>query len=162
MTNPAPGPYATADDRLAVSSPSQTATIASNGISLPRIVLIDVKSERRAVMRSIVDLALGAGTVVAEANDVGEALNAISGKAANTVLVEMDMPDDLGLAIISSLRAEHPSLTIVVCTFRGDPPIRRRAELAGADKYLVKPVSVPQIRSISGLIQNRGGSGPAS
>jgi DNA-binding NarL/FixJ family response regulator len=108
-------------------------------------------------MRTIVDLALGDGSVVAQAHDRTGALQEIESKSANAVVLEMGLPDGQGGEIIASLRAAHPNLVIMVCTFVDDAASHRQAELAGADIYLVKPVSMRQIRTITGLIADRSG-----
>jgi len=112
-----------------------------------RVVLIDVRSERRALMRRVLDLAAGDGTVVAEVTDASEALRAIADSDADVAVVEIQLPVDEGLAIIATLRAVHPTLVIVVCTFHHDAATQRQAAEAGADDYLVKPVSARQLRA---------------
>ena len=98
-------------------------------------------------MRRVVDAALGSGTVVAEASRTSDALVAIDRHRADVVVLELE-PVAEGIAGIVELRASHPSLIIVVCTFRADPPTRLQALSAGADDYLVKPVSVRDLRAV--------------
>jgi DNA-binding response OmpR family regulator len=112
----------------------------------PRAVLVDVRSDRRALMRKIVDVALGTGTVVAEVVNVGEALIAVGRHGADAVVLELRTPLVEWLAEIAQLRATNPSLVIVVCTFEADLATRFRACDAGADAYLVKPVGARDLR----------------
>jgi DNA-binding NarL/FixJ family response regulator len=60
------------------------------------------------------------------------------------------MPLAAGLELIADLRAAHPSLAIVVCTFHADRTTQLHARSAGADAYLVKPVSARDMRSALG------------
>jgi DNA-binding NarL/FixJ family response regulator len=113
-------------------------------------VLIDVRQERRGVMRNMLELTLGSGTVVAESATAAEASVAVDTCSANAVVIEVQLPVEDGLATIAALREAHPSLAIVVCTFRGDRDTQQKAERAGADAYLVKPVSARQFRSALG------------
>jgi CheY-like chemotaxis protein len=113
----------------------------------PRIVLVDVRSERRAVMRTMIDAALSPGTVVLEVASVPEALAAIEPYFADAVVIEVQIPLIAGLAGIADLRAAYPALTIVVCTFHADRVSQVQATDAGADAYLVKPVSARDLRS---------------
>ncbi len=106
-------------------------------------------------MRSMVDLALGAGSVVAEVSSGPEALSAIATRSANTVVLETGTAQSEAATIVSSLRAAHPNLVIVVCSFRNDAVSRREAALAGADAYMVKPADVAELRSINGLVRDR-------
>jgi DNA-binding NarL/FixJ family response regulator len=113
-----------------------------------RVVLIDVNIGRRAVMRTIVDLALGDGTVVALAATASEALAAVDRNVANVAVAEIQLPVSEGLAVIARLRDAHPNLVIVVCTFQGDKATRQHASDAGSDAYLLKPVSTRQLREV--------------
>jgi DNA-binding response OmpR family regulator len=112
-----------------------------------RAVLVDERSERRALTRRVVDLALGTGTVVAEVMTVAEALIAVGRHSADVVVLELRTPLIEWLAGIAELRATDPTLAIVVCTFRADLATRFQACDAGADSYLVKPVSARDLRS---------------
>lgn len=104
------------------------------------VVLVDVRPERRGPMLSVVKAAIGAGTV-AQVGTIAEALLAVDRNGAYAAVVDTDE------AVIAGLRAGHPALVIVVCTFRGDRAARRQAEEAGADAYLVKPVSTRELRT---------------
>ena len=112
-----------------------------------RAVLVDARPERRALMRRVVDVALGAGTVAAEVGSARDALLAIEHHHPDAVILELQ-PLDEGIATIAQLRAEYPSIVIVVCTFHADRATRLRALSAGADDYLVKPVSVGDLRAV--------------
>jgi DNA-binding NarL/FixJ family response regulator len=121
-----------------------------------RIVLVDGKSERRAVMRSIVVLALGSESVVGLAANRTEAVEAVRSSGANAAIVDLDMPENEGVATIASLRTSHPHLAVVVCSFGSHRATRTEAVEAGADAYLAKPVSLEQIRAIKVLVAERG------
>ena len=107
------------------------------------VVLVDVRPERRGPMISVVQAAIGDG-IVAQVGNTPEALSAVERYDAHAAVVEVDAG---GLSVIAALRAAHPSLVILVCTFRSDPETRRQAEEAGADAYLLKPVSTREIRT---------------
>lgn len=123
-----------------------------------KAVLVDARSERRALMRRVVDLALGTGTVVAEVGTVDEAVIAVGRHSADAVLLEPPAPVAEWLAGIAELRAADPSLVIVVCSFRADLATRFQACDAGADSYLVKPLSARELRLALGSAR----SGPAA
>jgi DNA-binding NarL/FixJ family response regulator len=106
-----------------------------------RVLLVDPRPERRALMRLVVETGQGGATVVAEAATADGAVAALDRYDVDTAVVEIQMPVAEGLASIASLRAGHPSLVIVVCSFHNDPSTRRQATVAGADAYLAKPVS---------------------
>jgi DNA-binding NarL/FixJ family response regulator len=114
----------------------------------PRVMLVDVRPERRNVMRSMIDLAIGTGTVVAQVASSVEALAAVERHQVNTAIIEVQMPLGEGVAAIVALRAAHPELLILVCTFDGSRAIRQQAIEAGADSYLLKPISVRELRDV--------------
>ena len=121
----------------------------------PRIVLVDTRSDRQAVMRSILVLALGPGSVVALAADRRQAVEAVRSTSANAAIVDLDMPHDEGIATIASLRGAHPNLAVIVCTFGSHRASRAQAIEAGADELLGKPVSLSEIRIINRLVAER-------
>jgi DNA-binding response OmpR family regulator len=127
------------------SAPRETAPPEGSGKAL-RAVLVDERSDRRGLTRTIIDVALGAGTVVAEVGNFREALTAVERHRADAVLLELRTPLVEWLAGIAQLRATDQSLVIVVCTFRADLATRFQACDAGADAYLVKPVSARELR----------------
>ena len=54
-------------------------------------------------------------------------------------LVDQQLPDALGLDVISKLRADHPEALLVMATMHDDRPLIDRAFTAGVDVFLVKP-----------------------
>ena len=127
------------------SAPHETAPLEGSRKAL-RAVLVDERSDRRALTRTIIDLALGTGTVVAEVGNLGEALGAVERHRSDAVVLELRTPLVEWLDGIAQLRAMDPSLRIVVCTFQADLATRFQACDAGADAYLVKPVGVRDLR----------------
>lgn len=106
-----------------------------------RVLLVDPRFERRALMRVVVETGPQGGTVVAEAGTAEGAVGALDRSNVDTAVIEIQMPVAEGLKTIAAMRADHPSLVIVVCSFHTDTVTRREAFLAGADGYLSKPVS---------------------
>jgi DNA-binding NarL/FixJ family response regulator len=98
-------------------------------------------------MRVVVETGDGAGTVVAQADTATAAVAAAEKHDPDVVVLDIQMPVTAGLAAIAGLRAAKPSLVIVVCTFQADPSTRRQALVAGANAYLTKPVSAPDLHA---------------
>ena len=115
-----------------------------------RVVLVDGRRERQAVMRAVVEAALGAGTVVAEVRTASEVGDAVERHGADAAVLEIQLPLVEGLASIVALRAQCPSLVIVVCTFDRGTALERQALDAGADAYLAKPASAVDLRRLLG------------
>jgi DNA-binding NarL/FixJ family response regulator len=109
--------------------------------ALPGVVLVDVRSERLAVMRTLLD-GTGLVSVVGEADTQERALEEIARCRADVVVVEIQMPVDAGLATVAALRQRFPDLRIVVCSFHLGAETQRLALENGADTYLAKPVDI--------------------
>jgi DNA-binding NarL/FixJ family response regulator len=116
--------------------------------SASRVVLIDPRPDRRAVMNFLVGRS-PALTVVGLAGSLEEAERQIRDEHADVAVVEIQMPVPEGLATISALREAFPDLRIIVCSFHLDAATRDEAQQRGADGYLIKPIS---IRDLSALV----------
>lgn len=131
-----------------MSAPDAAVTDPSETRTAPSIVLVDPRAERRGPMRSVVEMAMGDGTVVAQVGTAQEAEVAVERSGAGVVVADVLVPLEDGLALVAGLRAAHPALLIVVCTFRQDAAVRAQVEAAGADAYLVKPISARDLRRV--------------
>jgi DNA-binding NarL/FixJ family response regulator len=135
----------------ATSGAAADAIASAGGLGpQPRIVLVDIRPERRALMCKVLDLALASGTVVAQVASASDAIAAVEGHGAGVAVVEIQMPLAVGLAVVAELRAAYPTLLIVVCTFHHDRATQRQAVDAGADAYLLKPVTGRELRKALG------------
>ena len=108
-----------------------------------RVLLVDDRPERRALMRVVLGSVPPPGStdlVVAEAAGVAAACREALVRPLDAAIVEVQ-PVAVGLAVIEALRKASPSAVIVVCSFHTDPQTQLSALRAGADIYLPKPVS---------------------
>ena len=84
-------------------------------------------------------------------------VRAIDGQYAG-VLLDMDLPDGSGLALLRRLRAgNHAVPVMVVSGIAGEDTIVRVLE-AGADDYVTKPVTLRLLRARIRALLRRGGS----
>ncbi|GAC1361689.1 MAG: hypothetical protein NVSMB32_00990 [Actinomycetota bacterium] len=109
-----------------------------------RVVLIDSRPERRAIMSLFVERC-PILSVVGSADDLAEAERQIRAERADVALVEIQLPLALGLSTIAGLRQAFPQLRIVVCSFHDDAPTRDAARTCGADAYVAKPPTVQDL-----------------
>ena len=112
-----------------------------------RVVLIDVRAERRQLMRRVVEGTEMGAIVVAEADSGASALELVGRENADAVVLDIQMPVEQGLEAITALRAEFPDLAIVVCSFHLDKRTRADALEAGAGAYLAKPISPRELNA---------------
>lgn len=111
-----------------------------------RIVAVDARSERRLVMRRLLEHSF-APEEIAEADSRETAMELVDRYHPELVVVEIQMPLAEGLEIVGTLGHLSPRPRIVVCSFRSDAGTIQVATEAGADAYLTKPVSVSDLRA---------------
>jgi two-component system chemotaxis response regulator CheY len=128
---------------------SMLSTFESTGTaSLLRVLLVDARSERRELVRHLVESTGLADTDVGEAGSGAEAVELLDQADRDVAVVEIQMPVNKGLETIAALRRRSPALRIVVCSFHCDPVTKELALGGGADVYLDKPVSSETLKSV--------------
>ena len=78
-----------------------------------------------------------------------EALASLQDAHADVVLVlsDINMPGMDGIALLRRIKAVPPPIPVCMMTAYGSDEYRRRAEDAGCDGYLTKPVDFDDLRS---------------
>lgn len=112
-----------------------------------RLVVIDGRADRRQLMTHVLEQA-GDVVVVGHADGPVSAVDAVDRLQPDAVLLEIQLPVSQGLDTISALRDDFPALAIIVCSFHGSAATKRAALDRGADAYLVKPVSLRDLRAV--------------
>lgn len=110
-----------------------------------RVVLIDARPDRRAVMRQVFEHSGVDAAVVGEADSEADAIALVEQHRADLAVIELPLPVAQGLATVTALRARFPDLAIVVISFNIDAVVKEQAVASGADAYLVKPVSAREV-----------------
>lgn len=122
-----------------------TATLFASPAHAPapavRVLLVDRDHARRQLMRYVAELGSTDLAVVGTAESLDSAVNAAERLDPTAVLLEIQLPVDVGLATVAALHAASPSRRIVVCSFHKDKATQAAALQAGAGSYLVKPIS---------------------
>jgi len=113
-----------------------------------RVLIVDNRSDRRELMRHVVAATGLAAPEIAEASTAAEATARLDDGGCDVVLVEIQLPVDVGLETIAALRSQSPHARIVVCSFHGDEATKAQARADGADAYLDKPVSSRSLQEV--------------
>jgi DNA-binding NtrC family response regulator len=108
------------------------------------VVLIDDRPDRRSVLREV--LLVGGDIDVAEFDTWETAAAHLRDRRPDAVVLEIQLPIETGLVAIGGLRAQAPSVPIIVCSFHVDAATKARALEAGATDYLEKPVRLGDLR----------------
>ena len=85
--------------------------------------------------------------VIAEAHTAAEAVDAVDRLRPDLMLLDLYLPDEHGLKLVSKLRSGgHPPVDVIVITAAKDADSVRVAMQGGALHYLLKPFSFPVLR----------------
>jgi CheY-like chemotaxis protein len=112
------------------------------------VLLVDVRPERRELVRHLVE---GTGMVegdVGEAGSSAEAVDLLDQSDRDVAVVEIQMPVTEGLETIAALRQRSSDLKIVVCSFQCDEATKEMALARGADTYVDKPVNAQSLAAV--------------
>jgi two-component system chemotaxis response regulator CheY len=84
---------------------------------------------------------------IVEASDGVDGLKKLSQDAFNLIITDINMPVMDGLKLVSLIRkdAVYKSVPIFIITTEGGQEDRERAMALGANAYITKPISGPQV-----------------
>jgi CheY-like chemotaxis protein len=127
--------------------------VANHEGTARRVMLVDARSERRELMRWVIEGSTASAMVTGEADDGPAALALLDQNATDVIVMDVERPVNAGMVTIASLHERCPDVPIIVCSFERDPAVERRAIDAGADRFLHKPLSARGIRAaLDGLL----------
>jgi len=105
------------------------------------ILVVDDDPAQRRILEEVVKRD-GYRTITAENGQAAlELLNGIHGKEISLVILDLVMPGIDGMEVLETMRPGHPSLPVIVLTAHGGIETVVKAMRAGADDFVVKPVS---------------------
>lgn len=84
------------------------------------------------------------GFTVLEARDGQEALSVLEMNSANLALIDVMMPGMDGFSLVKAIRAKY-DIPIIMLTARGEETSKVAGLELGADDYVVKPFSAPEV-----------------
>lgn len=89
--------------------------------------------------------AAGYGVATATSAEEGQLL--LSEQGFDLLLLDWMLPEMTGIELCAAVRraGKHAAMPILMLTARGDEPDRIRGLTTGADDYVVKPFSVPEL-----------------
>jgi two-component system KDP operon response regulator KdpE len=104
-------------------------------------LIIDDEVQIRRLLRVALE---GDGYKVLEAKSGQEGLTEIATRRPNVILLDLGLPDMEGIAVLKRLR-EWSETPVVVLTVRDDEAEKIGALDAGAEDYVTKPFSTPEL-----------------
>ena len=110
-------------------------------MSAGRILVVDDEPQIRRIMRTTL---MGAGYEIDDARSGEEALEKLREFRPDLVLLDINMPGMGGLAACKAMRATA-QVAIIMLTVRNSENDKVRALDAGADDFVTKPFSTPEL-----------------
>jgi signal transduction histidine kinase/CheY-like chemotaxis protein len=119
-----------------------------------RVLIVEDDEDGREMVRLLLDTE---GHVVAVAETGQAALETAVTFQPDVFLVDIGLPDLNGYEVARHLRAKFGSIRLIALTGYGQPQDGQRAQEAGFDAHLVKPMDLDQLRRIvEGLTDGAG------
>src|SRR5436309_9471136 len=110
-------------------------------MSAGRVLVVDDEPQIRRIMRTTLT---GAGYEVDDAKTGEEALAKLRDFRPELVLLDINMPGMGGLAACRAMRAD-PNVAIIMLTVHNTEAAKVEALDAGADDFVTKPFSTPEL-----------------
>jgi len=114
-------------------------------LSASRILIADDNAASRELLREVLELS---GYEVVEAADGAQAVDGVREHKPDLVLVDIQMPVMDGYGVLKELRADPRTaetrvVALTAFAMQGD---RERAQRAGFDGYITKPIEIATLR----------------
>lgn len=99
---------------------------------------------------------------VVEAGDAEGALQVAQGCRVDVAVLDLDLPGMTGLKLMSELRRRYPGLHVIILTAAISEADRVQGLASGADDYVVKPFSAPELAARVAAVGRRRAQIPAA
>jgi two-component system KDP operon response regulator KdpE len=107
-----------------------------------KVLIVDDEPSFRRVLRATL---AALGFEVLEASTGEQALALLGAERCDVVLLDIDMPGMGGIEVCRELRRKDPRVQIMMLTVRDGEEDKVKAFDAGADDYVAKPFSLPEL-----------------
>jgi two-component system chemotaxis response regulator CheY len=128
---------------------------------VPEVLVVDDSK----VMREMIAACLrpDASLTITQAASGLEAIERLSLKSFDIVVLDLNMPDIGGLEVVEFVRSQDKlrTLPILIVTTRAEDDSRAKVLAAGASRYMTKPFAPPAILGeVQSLLSGAGSPGP--
>src|SRR3954451_23406926 len=108
------------------------------------VVIVDDIAETREHLAKLLSFESDIN-VIGSVSSGPEAIALAGDKAVDVVLLDINMPGMDGIETAEQLAVKAPTSAIIMMSVQGEPDYLRRAMLAGAREFLVKPFSSDEL-----------------
>lgn len=111
-----------------------------------RILIVDDISDTRESIRRLLEFEPDI-EVIGEAGSGSEALRLAEDLSPDIILMDINMPEMDGIRTTELLALRTPEISVIIMSVQGENAYLRRAMMAGAREYIVKPFSGDELAS---------------
>ncbi|MFM7217433.1 MAG: response regulator transcription factor, partial [Bacteroidota bacterium] len=104
-----------------------------------------IVEDEKALLQSIVDYLTGIGMHCDKAENLEQALDAISKKEFDCIALDIGLPDGSGFKVIEAMQKKEHQTGIVIISARNSLDDRLTGLNIGADDYITKPFHMPEL-----------------
>jgi DNA-binding response OmpR family regulator len=124
---------------------------------MPNQSTILIVDDEALIRRMLGEALSGAGYQVRQATDAAEARAALSSSTIDLLLLDLQLGDSDGIDLLREVRRDYAQLPVIIITAHGSLPSAIEALRHDAADYILKPVSVEELRRRVGeaLAQHR-------
>lgn len=102
------------------------------------ILLVEDSAGEARLLRELLSEVRGFAHTLLHVDRLARALDALRERAVDVVLLDLTLPDAIGLAGLRAIHAAHPRLPVLVLTGLSDEELAIEAMKSGAQDYLIK------------------------
>jgi len=125
----------------------------------PVILLVEDDEDLRNAYRIVLS-ALGLRVVTADRGE--DALSSLDAGPTDAIVADLGLPGLAGPRLVRSLRSAAPEAALAVLTGHDSDSLRRSCRAAGADVFLVKPVTARELKAVlEELLRSSSSGSPA-
>jgi DNA-binding NtrC family response regulator len=107
-----------------------------------KVMIVDDEADVRLPLRRFL---LGKGYAVLEADSVGALRAILRQDSFDAAVVDFSLPDGDGLDVLRAIKAQDPSVPVVLLTGHGTIDLAVKAIKEGAEQFFTKPVELPAL-----------------
>ncbi len=111
-----------------------------------RVLIVDDISDTRDSIRRLLEFEPDI-EVIGEAGNGSEALRLAEKLQPDVALMDINMPDMDGIRTTELMALRAPESLVIIMSVQGEPAYLRRAMMAGAREYIVKPFTSDELAS---------------
>ncbi|MBV5336878.1 MAG: response regulator, partial [Deltaproteobacteria bacterium] len=122
--------------RYALEKQADAATMIAGDRQRQTVLIVDDDP----AIRSLLSVILGQrGYTIITAATAAECLHLIASRQPELVLMDYQLPDQDGLAVLREIKASYPGCYVIMITGKGSEELAVLMMKAGASEYLLKP-----------------------